>query len=142
MSTVPTASGHCLCAAVRFSVRGTLRPITYCHCEQCRRSGGHFVAATACRPQQLAIDGEENIQWYRSSASAQRGFCRHCGSNLFWQPAHGEYWCIWAGSLDCPTGLHAAQHIYMESAADYYTINDGLPQFPREGNSTYPEGIA
>ena len=138
MSTAQTTSGHCLCGAVSFTVDGELRPVIYCHCEQCRRTSGHFVAATACRSDRLHIVGRDHIQWYRSSPSAQRGFCRHCGSNLFWLPEHGEYWSIWAGSLNRPTGLQAARHIYVHMASDYYRISDGLPQFAEDYPSYYP----
>jgi len=141
MSTEQTTSGHCLCGAVTFEVAGQLRPIMYCHCEQCRRSSGHFVAATACRRTQLDIRGEENIKWYRSSSTAQRGFCRHCGSNLFWLPEHGRYWGVWAGSLDRPTGLRASSHIYVHMASDYYDIDDGLPQYEEETESYFPEDV-
>lgn len=139
MSTVPTSSGHCLCGAVRYAVNGELRPIIYCHCEQCRRTSGHFVAASASRNHELAIDGEENISWYRASPKARRGFCRHCGSNLFWRPEEGDYTSIWAGSLDRPTGLQAARHIYVHMASDYYEISDGLPQFEEDDTSYFAE---
>lgn len=127
-----TSSGHCQCGAVSYTVNGKLRPVVYCHCEQCRRTGGHFVAATACRPEQIDITGKENIKWYRSSPSAERGFCNHCGANLFWNPEHGKHWGIWAGSLDRPTGLKAIRHIYVHMKSDYYDLDDGLPQFDED----------
>jgi hypothetical protein len=34
-----------------------------------------------------------------------------------------------SGTLDVPTGLKAYEHIYVDSASDYYTIDDGLPRF-------------
>jgi len=139
MSVAQTISGHCLCSSVNYIVRGELRPIMYCHCEQCRRSSGHFVAATACRPEQLDISGEENIKWHRSSPTAERGFCRHCGSGLFWRPEHGKHWSIWAGSLDRPTGLQAARHIYVHMKSDYYEIDDGLPQFEEAYESYFAD---
>ena len=132
MSTERMTKGHCLCGAVDYEVAGDLRPLMYCHCEQCRRTGGHYVAATACKPEQLTIRGEENIKWYRSSSSAERGFCQNCGSNLFWKPEHGEHWSIWAGSINRPTGLKAVSHIYVHMKSDYYEIDDGLPQFEED----------
>ncbi len=137
MSTEQTANGGCLCGAVTYKVTGQLRPILYCHCEQCRRTSGHFVAATACRRSQLDINGEKDIKWYSSSPEAQRGFCRHCGSNMFWQPDPGRFWSIWAGTLDRPTGLKASSHIYVHMASDYYDIDDGLPQFEDRHPSSF-----
>jgi len=134
MSTEQTAKGHCLCGAVSYTVTGELRPVMYCHCEQCRRTTGHYVAATACAPEQLHLVGEENIRWYRSSPTAERGFCGTCGSNLFWRPEHGKHWSIWAGSVDRPTGLKASSHIYVHMKSDYYELTDGLPQY----NEDYP----
>ncbi len=139
MSTAQTTSGHCLCGAVDYKVSGELRPIMFCHCEQCRRTSGHFMAATACRPEQLKIDGEENIKWYRASPTAERGFCQHCGSNLFWRPEHGKHWSIWAGSLERPTGLKTSRHIYVHMKSDYYDIDDGLPQFAEEYKSYFDD---
>jgi hypothetical protein len=139
MSTARTTSGHCLCGAVSYVVSGELRPIIYCHCEQCRRTSGHYVAATACKLSQLVITGEDNIKWYRASPTAQRGFCVHCGSNLFWQPEEGDYRSIWAGSLNRPTGLKAEKHIYVHMASDYYDINDGLPQHDEDYQSYFSD---
>lgn len=138
MSMARTTNGGCVCGAVRYTISGELRPVVYCHCEQCRRSSGHFVAATACRRSQLSFVSDAGLAWYRSSPQAERGFCKTCGSSLFWAPAHGRYWSIWAGSLDRPTGLRAAAHIYVHMASDYYTIDDGLPCFEEEYPSFYP----
>lgn len=120
--------GHCLCGAVQYEVRGPLRPVIYCHCNMCRRSTGHFVAATACAREHLTIHPSDALQWYRSSAQARRGFCLACGSNLFWEGLGRDSISILAGSLDMPTGLNASEHIFTAEAGDYYTIADGLPQ--------------
>jgi hypothetical protein len=47
---------------------------------------------------------------------------------LFWEPSSGERVSIAAGTLDLPTGLETAAHIFVEDSGDYYTIGDGLPQ--------------
>ena len=124
------ASGSCLCGGVGYAVNGPLRSVDYCHCTQCRKTSGHFVAATACDPGYLELTSDETLSWYRSSAVAERGFCNRCGSSLFWRPADGGHISIMAGTLDAPTGLKAVGHIFVANAADYYTIDDGLPQHP------------
>src|SRR6516165_2385674 len=106
------ARGGCACGAVRYEIRGPLRPVVYCHCGLCRRTSGHFVAATACAREHLVIVASEGLRWYASSASARRGFCTCCGSKLFWDPVGEPRVSIMAGTLDLPTGLTAAGHIF------------------------------
>ena len=130
-SSGAVARGHCLCGGVRFEVHGPLRPIVYCHCTMCRRSGGHFDAATACEPGHLKLLSAESLRWYQSSATARRGFCCTCGTQLFWEPTGGDHMSIWAGTLDGPTGLKPSMHIFVAEKGDYYEITDGLPQWPR-----------
>ncbi len=122
-------TGRCLCGAVRYAVQGPLRPVSYCHCSQCRRTSGHFVAATACDVEHLALPEQAGLRWYRSSPQAKRGFCGECGSSLFWKPNSGREISIMAGTIDPPTGLDAVEHIFLADASDYYELADGLPQF-------------
>lgn len=121
-------TGGCLCGAVRYEVRGPLRAVVDCHCEQCRRTSGHFAAFTATRQEDLVMTESGGLRWYRSSATAERGFCEVCGSSLFWEPASDERVSIAAGTLDLPTGLATGAHVFVDDAGDYYTIGDGLPQ--------------
>jgi hypothetical protein len=139
MEPMTDTSGSCLCGAVRFTVSGPLGNVSYCHCSQCRKTSGHFVAAVDCSPADLQLLQDKGLRWFRSSAIAQRGFCEYCGSSLFWRPEHGSHVSIMAGALDVPTGLQADEHIFVGDASDYYLIDDGLPQFSgdshREGEA-------
>lgn len=124
------AKGSCNCGAVTFETTGPLRDVVYCHCTQCRKQTGHFVAATSSSNADITIIGEDNITWYAASPDAQRGFCRTCGSALFWRPKkEASRTSIWAGSFDAPSGLKASHHIYVADKGEYYEICDGLPQF-------------
>ncbi len=118
------ATGSCLCGAIRYRVTGALRPVIACHCVQCRKTSGHFVAATSCRRDEMAIEG--NVAWYRSSETAQRGFCGVCGSSLFWD-GQGENLSIMAGTLDSETALKIAGHIFCADKGSYYDILDDVP---------------
>lgn len=116
-------TGSCLCGAVSYNVTGPLRPVVACHCSQCRKTSGHYVAATQAARADVAIAGE-SLVWYRSSEVAQRGFCGRCGSNLFWQRHGSDRISIWAGTLDGPTGLKMTSQLYPEDKGDYYDLPD------------------
>ena len=130
MSTEQTtkATGACLCGSVKYEVNGPMRDIIYCHCEQCRKTTGHYCAATSCKREHLSITEDSGLRWYRSSPEAERGFCKQCGSSLFWNYHDAPSISIFPGSLTLPTGLQADAHIFVADASDYYTIDDGLPQ--------------
>ena len=115
--------GSRLCGQLHFSAPGPLRPVIACHCSQCRKTSGHFVAATSAARDTVAIKGE--VTCYRSSPQARRGFCGICGSQMFWD-GPGENIAIFAGSLDGDTGTALVGHIFCADKGDYYQINGGL----------------
>jgi hypothetical protein len=118
-------TGSCLCGEITYVVTGPLRPVVACHCVQCRKSSGHHVAATSCARADIEIKGD--VTWYQSSDTARRGFCGTCGSNLFWDGA-GVNLSIFAGTLDGPTGIRLAGHIFCADKGDYYELEDDLPK--------------
>jgi hypothetical protein len=122
-------TGGCLCGGVRYQARGELREVVACHCSQCARTTGHHYAATNCASENFRLEKEETLRWYRSSEVAERGFCHRCGGNLFWRRIGGDVISITAGTLDQPTGLKIAYHIFCASKSDYYDITDDLPRY-------------
>ena len=123
-------TGHCLCGKVSLRIRGEIRNVVSCHCGQCLRSHGHYPGYTATPWPNIELASPEEVAWYRSSDTARRGFCRHCGSSLFWDPAHGRYVAISAGLLDPPTGLINEKHIFTDEKGDYYRIPEGMDCMP------------
>ena len=125
------ARGGCLCEGVSYEIRGPLRDVIACHCSQCRKTSGHFVAATQALTADLVLTESATLRWYRSSDTAERGFCNRCGGNLFWRPTALEAGVasIMAGTLDPPTGLKTARHIYVADKSDYHDVAGG-PQHP------------
>jgi len=128
-------TGGCCCGGVRYEVRGPLRQIIACHCVQCRRTSGHFVAATACRRPAFQLVRSETLKWYVAVPGYRRGFCNECGSSLFFEQEGGERISIAAGSLDEPHGLRIVQHIYASEAGDYYRLDDGAAVSPGKEHS-------
>jgi hypothetical protein len=121
-------TGGCQCGAVRYVVQGALRPVVACHCSQCRRMTGHFLAATAARQRNFTLVNEVGLKWYEASSEARRGFCATCGSTLFWVPNGRDYVSIAAGTLDDATGLKVVCHIHVADKGAYYDIEPGARQ--------------
>ncbi len=125
------ATGGCLCGRVRYEVIGELLPVVNCHCSKCRRFNGHVGAYAATRRENLVWIEQEGLKWYRSvtdeTPDVYRGFCKQCGSSLFWDPRGLPIISIAAGSIDPPTGLKTERHVYVSQKTDYYSIADGLP---------------
>ncbi len=123
-------TGGCLCGAVRYAVSGPLRPVVACHCTQCRRQTGHYLAATAARRRDFVLRKDSGLKWYAASGAARRGFCAECGSTLFWEPHGRDYISIAAGSLDDSRGLATVCHIFVADKGAYYEIEAGVAQSP------------
>ncbi|WP_395688080.1 GFA family protein [Aestuariivirga sp.] len=118
-------TGSCLCGAVAFEIHGPLRPVIACHCIQCRKQTGTYMSATACADVDLTFSRRVGLAWFRSSPEAQRGFCRECGSVLFWKADGTDTTSISAGAIDGSTDVPLDGHIFCESAGDYYEITGG-----------------
>jgi hypothetical protein len=127
MKPTPTHSGSCLCGAVRFEIQAELKAPDACHCTQCRKFSGHYFASTDFPRSALTVQGTENVTWY-STENVRRGFCRTCGSSLFWDPIGQDWTSVAMGALDTPTGTKLRVHIFVANQGDYYEIADGLPQ--------------
>jgi hypothetical protein len=117
---------------VRFEVRGPLRGVLFCHCDECRRWSGNAFAATAAAREDLVLLDAHSLRWIASPASAsdaRRGFCVECGSSLFWDAPRASRISIAAGSLDDPSELEAIGHVYVRDAPSWYVLpDDGLPR--------------
>ena len=133
-------TGACLCGAVKYEVRNLGGEAVACHCGQCRRQSGHYFASAMTTRANLTITEDRGLKWYQSSDVARRGFCAECGAILFWESATDDSYAIGAGSLDLPTGLRLASHIFVDDKSDYYEIDDGLPQFAGYDRPVGPKG--
>jgi len=120
--------GACLCGAVAFRVAGPLPPPDACHCSMCRKVSGHYWASTDIPKIALAIHGEENLRWFRSSERVRRGFCAICGSSLFFDPIYKDWIAVAMGAFNGASLTRLRLHIHVASKGDYYEICDGLPQ--------------
>jgi len=100
MATDTKIDGSCLCGALRFSVKLPSKWCAHCHCSMCRIAhGAGYVTWVGFERDQVEFkQGHHSLSWYESSPGAQRGFCRHCGSSMFFRSER------WAGELHVALG--------------------------------------
>ena len=127
------ATGGCLCGAVRFQVSGPLRDVVNCHCSMCQKLHGVFGAHSKAKKNNIAIIEGRGLKWYRTSEIAQRGFCRECGSSLFWREKGAERdWAVSVGALDATNdgghGQRITEHIWIDDKPGFYDFADDAPR--------------
>lgn len=128
-------SGSCYCGKIKFDIWDFNPTYSVCHCTECCKWTGSFYACIAAKADHYKIQGQENITWYAKSADSEQGFCKNCGSAIFWrQPKNPTYLDFAIGFLDNPKQLTAKRHIFSQTKPDYYDFpNDGAPRFDERG---------
>ncbi|WP_136657013.1 GFA family protein [Nitratireductor sp. XY-223] len=86
--TKSTADGErlqarCLCGAVRFSAVPANANTSVCHCHMCQRWAAGPFFGVHCRDT-VEFETSDDLERFESSQWAERGFCRKCGTSLFW----------------------------------------------------------
>ena len=104
----------------------------------CQRLHGGIGAHSKAQKEHIEVTDDTGLAWYATSSRAKRGFCRRCGSTLFWEPTAQETTGIVAGTLDQPTGLKIIGHIFVGEKADFVKITDDAPQFEGSSNGALP----
>jgi hypothetical protein len=114
-------NGKCLCGAVSFRATPAKAQVGVCHCAMCRKwsSGPYF--AIMCGDA-VEFTGMENATIFRSSKWAERGFCKTCGTNLFWRLADGSEYGVAAGMVSDQAGLTMAREVFVDEKPDWYAF--------------------
>ncbi|MEH6566328.1 MAG: GFA family protein [Halopseudomonas sp.] len=118
---------------MQYRISGELEPIQLCHCQQCRKAQGTpFVSNIPVpRAQFELLQGADLLKEYASSPGKARVFCSHCGSPLYSHRLSDPGTIrLRAGSLDQDLAVRPGFHAYTASAANWWRINDQLPQYP------------
>jgi len=66
---------------------------------------------------------------FASSDVAERGFCRDCGTPLFYAPKGSDAVELMLGALDDPSAVTPALHYGVESRVAWLHLTDGLPEY-------------
>ena len=127
-------TGRCLCGQITFQFESFAGGVAHCHCSMCRRFSGSAFATfgTVDQSDFQWLSGKDLLKVYPSSEQAERGFCSHCGSSLFYRlRGKGSSIEIALGALDGNPDVNIDAHIYCKNRPDWAEADPEL---------TYDEG--
>ncbi|PSJ47665.1 aldehyde-activating protein [Zobellella endophytica] len=113
--------GSCLCGAVRVTAVFKSNKVGVCHCGMCRKWGGGPLMTVDCEPG-VAFEGREHIAAFASSAWAERAFCRHCGSHLYYRLKDGDELILSLGLFDELDDLVLDHQIFIDKKPGFYSF--------------------
>ena len=123
MSEPNKMKGNCLCNQVQISTPSDNQKIGACHCGMCRRWGGSALLVVECGSE-VSFSGAENITRYQSSEWAERGFCKQCGTHLFYHLKQNNHYYIPAGVYNNQENFVFDHQIFIDRKSEYYTFAD------------------
>jgi len=137
MSTPSSATGSCLCGAVRFEIAPPSVAFRYCHCSRCQKVTGAAHAANLFVP-------AAQFKWLSGESLAKRfnlpgakrfavSFCSECGTRVPHQVTGTENMLIPAGVLDANPDLRPEGSIFWGSRAGWFVETPELPKAEEYG---------
>lgn len=138
-----SATGHCLCGAVRFRAAEVPQTISVCHCEMCRRWTGSAFVEVSIPTDKVVWEGLEHVATRRFTSWAERAWCRECGAHVWFRHVREDEWF---GSTEIPLGLFGdpegftiSHEIYVDEKPDSFAFTGAHRRLTRaECVAAYP----
>lgn len=114
-------SGHCLCGKIKVQAELAENIFSACHCDMCKTWGGSSLLAVHAGTS-AAFQGEENISVYHSSEWAERGFCKGCGTHLFFRLKENNHYYLPLGLFKNTQELNFDSQIFIDKKPPNYSF--------------------
>ena len=117
--------GQCVCGATTFTVELKNHDVHACHCSICRRQTSGVIMTIDVEQGSLQFTQDQHLSIYNSSDWGERGFCKCCGTNLFWRTKDQSYCNINAFALDQqPQDIKFDMEIFIDNKPEFYAFNN------------------
>ncbi len=131
-------TGGCQCGAVRYALLAEPTHPNICYCRMCQKQFGNIFGAFAgVRTDEFEVT-RGTMAWFHSSDSAQRGFCRDCGTPLAYQFRDRPRISVSLGSLDEPERIKPEHQYGVEGRVSWIAEILTLPE-TMTGTGDVPE---
>ena len=112
-------TGQCLCGQVKISTQTLDHHVGACHCSTCRKWTGGIILSVNCGSE-VQFEGEANIQCFDSSPWAERGFCKQCGTHLFYRLLDQPFYAIPVGLFDDQQDWQLTREVFIDQRPEFY----------------------
>ena len=135
MPTDPFATGHCLCGAVSYVIKGEPVGTGQCHCKDCQRaSGTGHMSIARFKAEDVTLTG--TTASFGSTADSgninTRHFCPKCGSRLYGQnSAAPGILNLAPGCMDDNDWFRAQRVVYTKDRPSWDVTPTDVPNFER-----------
>jgi hypothetical protein len=116
-------TGSCLCGSVGFTAFNRSEKVGACHCGMCRKWGGGPFMEIDCGTE-ISFQGDENISVFDSSKWAERGFCKNCGSHLFYRLKESKQHMVPVGLFDDQENLVFKNQVFIDKKPSFYSFSN------------------
>jgi len=72
----------------------------------------------------VSIEGEENITVYDSSSWAERGFCKKCGSHLFYRIKETQQHMVAVGLFEDQENFVFESQVFIDRKPSFYSFSN------------------
>jgi hypothetical protein len=125
-------TGSCLCGAVHYEISAPITDTGACHCDMCRKWSGGVYLGVEVAADNMMISGAESVTTFTSSEWAERGFCKTCGSSIYYRITspgahHGSYH-VSMGTLDQTDGIALKGEVFIDQKPKGYSFAEETEQ--------------
>ncbi|MYD42901.1 MAG: GFA family protein [Gammaproteobacteria bacterium] len=130
-----TFEGGCRCGQVRYTCHSPPLFSAHCHCRDCQyASGGGFSTIVGVPTEAVKMTGE--LGGFKVTAESgnelTRKFCRTCGTPILTElHSNDQMMVLKAGTLDDPSWLRPAMHIWTASGQPWTEEMGTIPKFEK-----------
>lgn len=128
MSDGKQINGTCLCGAVSVTATPEKHEVGACHCNMCRKWGGGPFMEIDCGSG-ASFTGEDNISLFSSSDWAERGFCKSCGTHLFYRLKETGQTMVPVGLFESQDGLNFTGQVFIDEKPEFYAFANKTEDF-------------
>jgi|SRR5690606_35680028 len=113
--------GTCLCGAVKVTARTKSNHTEACHCTMCQKWGSGPFFSVQCEGD-VSFEGNEHIVVFSSSEWAERGFCKTCGTHIFYRLKQEGFYAIPIGILADSGHWEFTEQIFIDEKPTFYSF--------------------